>query len=323
MPAPPLSHHEIIALVEPFSRRGQHVDLAASDRAARQLAFKPTAAVDIAAVEQTLLLDCRNPDALRLTRRLRRADGLQATLHLHGPDPGLLLAQMEGVPPQRHFGEGAGFALARNYLLTGHADGSVAEPVLDSARLVLNGLVLTLSLPPDRGMAADLRLEAPHGLEAPLPEDLLAVLGWNWTRLIPDRHSWSSKLRLPRGPARRTRAAEAALDRAAAHLALTLAETPARFHHRQRRARQAVFLRRGIPAFTALAMLLGVAVVAYTTHYDVGDRPGLWFMLFHLPTAVFALSFCLQELPRLELPPWPRPLEAPRWAPAGAAGQAG
>ena len=39
--APPLTHHDIIALVEPFSRQGRQVDLAGSDRTARKLLFKP------------------------------------------------------------------------------------------------------------------------------------------------------------------------------------------------------------------------------------------------------------------------------------------
>ncbi len=39
--APPLTHHEIMAQVEPFARRGRHVDLAGTDRTARMLLFKP------------------------------------------------------------------------------------------------------------------------------------------------------------------------------------------------------------------------------------------------------------------------------------------
>ena len=35
----PLTHHEILGLVEAFSRSGRQVDLTASDRAARRLVF--------------------------------------------------------------------------------------------------------------------------------------------------------------------------------------------------------------------------------------------------------------------------------------------
>ena len=35
---------------------------------------------------------------------------------------------------------------------------------------------------------------------------------------------------------------------------------------------------------------------------DVGETPGLWLMLYHVPTVLIALSFCLQELPQFEIP---------------------
>ena len=41
MAAPPLTHHDILELAAPFSRRERHVDLAASDRMQRTLLFKP------------------------------------------------------------------------------------------------------------------------------------------------------------------------------------------------------------------------------------------------------------------------------------------
>ena len=37
----PLTHHQIIGLVEPFSRRARHVDMAASNRQERRIVFKP------------------------------------------------------------------------------------------------------------------------------------------------------------------------------------------------------------------------------------------------------------------------------------------
>ena len=41
MSAPPLTHHEILALAAPFARAGWQVDLAASQRAERRIAFRP------------------------------------------------------------------------------------------------------------------------------------------------------------------------------------------------------------------------------------------------------------------------------------------
>ena len=37
----PLSHHDILGIVEPFTRRSRQLDLAASDRLNRRLLFKP------------------------------------------------------------------------------------------------------------------------------------------------------------------------------------------------------------------------------------------------------------------------------------------
>jgi len=55
----PLTHHEILALVAPFARRGRRVDLAASDRVARRIAFRPVehaAREDVPAHRETLSL---------------------------------------------------------------------------------------------------------------------------------------------------------------------------------------------------------------------------------------------------------------------------
>jgi hypothetical protein len=315
MPAPPLTHHEILDLVEPFTRRGRHVDLAASQRQERRLVFKPPSvpadtAVDAGRLQETLQLECLGTGTRRLTRRVTRADGLQATLHAQGPDVGAMLAQVEAVPAVRHFVDGPGFHIARSYALDDGDDGRPATLTLMQGSVHVDGLVLTLAVPAVRNVAGNLTLvpAMPGGLV--LPEDLLAVLGWNWTRLVRSREGWTSKLRLRGRAEQRNRRAEAALTQAAAHLARTLAEPPACFHERLRAARWGVFFRRGIPTFTAITLLLTLAALA---HLD-GDRsPGLWMALYHVPTLLVALSFCLQELPRFEIPPWPRRLTAPAW----------
>ena len=72
MAAPPLTHHDILGLIEPFSRRERHVDLAASDRAERLLRFKP---IDRdGGARETLQLDVFATQGFRLTRtpRLRQ-----------------------------------------------------------------------------------------------------------------------------------------------------------------------------------------------------------------------------------------------------------
>ena len=101
MASTPLSHHDILALVEPFTRRGRHVDLPASDRLERRLRFKPVEHAGGTSGEPALLdtlqLDSFESGGFRLTRTLSRCDSLQATLQVSGPDPAALLAQVEGT----------------------------------------------------------------------------------------------------------------------------------------------------------------------------------------------------------------------------------
>ncbi|WP_119292228.1 hypothetical protein [Azohydromonas sediminis] len=80
MSAPLLTHHAVVALVEPFARGGRHVDLAACERRERRLLFKPPAtAGDAGAPNETLRLEVLERGAYRLTRMLERRDGAPAT----------------------------------------------------------------------------------------------------------------------------------------------------------------------------------------------------------------------------------------------------
>jgi hypothetical protein len=45
----------------------------------------------------------------------------------------------------------------------------------------------------------------------------------------------------------------------------------------------------------------------------------LWMLLYHVPTVLVALSFCLQELPQFEIPPIPRKPSTTGWQPAAPA----
>jgi hypothetical protein len=290
----PLSHHDVIELVEPFARRGHHVDLAASHRLERRLVFKPTE------VGQTLQLEGRGADFWRLTRTCTRTDGLKATLQASGRQPGELLARIEAFAAEHHFRQGPGWVVARSY----ECDAVQAVQLVQGVVRV-EGLALKVTVPASHRLSADVEWVAP-GLD--LPEDLLAVLGWNWSRPVRGRMSWTSKLRL--GRTGRSERAEAALDRAARHLALTLSQPPARYHERFRAARWCVVFRRSIPLLMALAL---VAAALGLPHFDTSDRPWLWMALYHVPTALIALSFCLQDLARFEIPPWPKGSAAPDW----------
>jgi hypothetical protein len=329
---PPLSHHDILALAEPFVRQGLQPDLAACDRAGRVLVFRPKVATEGATERATQgaatlwQLEDRGPGPdrirrYRLTRTLHLPGGLQATLNGTGQDLPALLARLQAVPVARQGSAGPGFVVVRHHTLD--ADGAAPLLVRGTAQIDAEGgarVMLDLHVPPVRRVAARWVLRPAAGTPRPaLPEDLLAVLGWHWARLVPDRDGWTSRLRLRGSLAQRTPQAEAALDRAAAHLAQTLGEAPARYHARWRGARWAVFFRRGIPTFTALAL---VAAVLLSAAFKFQPSTVQMILLYHLPTLVIALSFVLQELPRFEIPPWPRALRGtqPRdWLAAAAA----
>src|SRR5512145_905587 len=105
MAAHPLTHHDILGLVAPFVRRGRHVDLPASDRMARRVAFRPVEHAAEASgrppLVETLALEHPEPGWFELTRTLRLADGLQATLVTEGRTAAEVLERVEAVPLER------------------------------------------------------------------------------------------------------------------------------------------------------------------------------------------------------------------------------
>lgn len=305
MNAPPLTHHDMLALAAPFARSGRHVDLAASDRIARRIAFRAADAADtIGALREELHLDDLGTGTLRLVRTLVHPSGLRATLEAMGPQPEALLQRIDAIPPPSQFSAGDGFVIARSLVVT---DGALR---LARGVVRLQGIELVMTLSPVRGVAAELQIEETGGERLALPDDLLAVLGWDWTRLVRQPHGWKSRLRLRGGPERRTRHAEAALARAAEHLARTLAEPPARFHERHLRARLGAMCRRGIPLATPAALAITVLAMP---RVDIEGNP-LWRLLYHLPTVLIAGAFLLQELPAFEIPRWPRPRRSASWS---------
>lgn len=327
-----LSHHDIVRLVEPFARAGRPVDLAASDRAARRVVFRPRDVLPGpqggSAWRETLALDCSRQGLFVLQRTLVGPAGASALLQASGPDPGELLARIDAVPPARHFSVGAAWVTARSYdadLPRGAhpvSTGNAAPLVLTRAQVQVEGLTLSLviNLPHLRSVAADIALAPASGPMPDLPEDLLAVLGWDWTRLVRREDGWTSKLRL-RGPVlRRSRTAEVALEQAGAHLARVMAEPPERFHDTHRLARWGVVARRGIPSISVLSMVLGALLLPSLTD---PSNAGLWMALHYVPVALLAVAFSLQELPRFEIPPWPRRSRAERWIADAAPGTDG
>lgn len=306
----PLSHHEIIELVEPFSRQGLRIDLAASDRLQRRLLFHAVEAAGEPAVRETLQLDGSGKDWWQLTRTLQlidSPDAAPAKVVSSGTRPGDLLAAVRSVAVARCLRFGSGVVVACSYWLAPRLG---AEPVLTEGSVRLGELGLDMSVPSTSGVAASIVLTPAAGETLALPQDLLAVLGWNWAPLQRSGSVWKSRVRLRRRGSARTADAEHALDRAAGHLSRTLAAPPGRFHDQHRRARWGVVLRRALPTLTAISLLVTVALLP---RMGLDKIEGAWTLLYHVPTLLLAGAFMLQEMPRFEIPPWPRRSSAADW----------
>lgn len=313
--APPLTHHQIIALAEPFVRRGRKVDLQASDRLARRLIFKPIAA-DVpdpllAGLTDVLQIDHLDSGGYRLTRLLTLPSGLQAGLQVEGARPDDLLALVEAVPAARHFDTGAGWRIARWYRLDTKAAGPSRErPIFTRGIAELDEIQLALELSGTKGTPAELRLTPRADDRMTLPEDLFAVLGLAWSLLSLRTDGWHASLRLRGDAAARAGDAERRLTQAAAHLASTLAEPPARFHERRVAARWAVTARRALPLLACGLLIAGAAAVP---RLGLADDSALRMLIFNAPPLLLILVFCLRELPRFEIPPIPRRPSARAW----------
>lgn len=318
----PLTHHQILALVAPFSRAGWQVDLAASQRLERRLAFRPVQhpAADGAhpPLSETLWLHAPEGEPFTLRRVLTASDGLEAELEASGGDAGALLARLAAVPLQRQWRQGAGWVMALSHRVVGAADaaGGGLQPTRVAVQLA--GFRLRWTPPPVHSRLGELRL-APAGDGARLPEDLLAVLGYPWTRVVAMDGAWIGHLR-QRGTGLAAYAqAERRLVRTAEHLAATLAAPPAQIHQRYRAARWRVAGRRSIPALLSLGLVAAAAAVPQLT---LAPESVLRMLILNAPPLLLIGFFCLREVPRIEIPPLPRPLRQAAWlqpaAPAAA-----
>ncbi len=320
MTAQPLTHHEIFTLVEPFTRRERHVDLAASDRIERRLLFKPfsypAGASEAAGLVETLRLESPKPGRYRLMRLLRHPSGLEASLEIEGQDPGRLLEQIESIPPERHFKTRPSFSIARSYRLEPTAadqmpaSAAPGQLILLHAKARVEGLTLALKAQTGRGMPAEIELHAEQGDIGELPEDLLAVVGWDWRRLVAYKQGWRSTLRLRGREPTRSRDAEVKLTRTLEHLAETLAAPPTRYHERLLRARWAVVFRRAIPLLVGIGLILITPAVQFL---ELSEGSLIRMLIFHSPPILLIVLFTMREMPRIEIPPFPKPLTAQSW----------
>jgi hypothetical protein len=347
MSAAPLTHHEIIEIVAPFTRRGRQLDLAASDRANRRLVFKPVEHDAPAAMGGAVLrehLELANPrhGLWRLTRivvALPRPEARnqkeppeagaelripEARVEAEGGDPGVLLDLILAVDLDSGFRTGDGYRIAFWHRVVG---AEAAERRASSADLILTravgeaaGVVLTLAMPGVAGYPADLTLTPAHGTGLDLPEDFLAVQGWNWRPLEAKPEGWAGTLRIRGREPARSRLGEARMEQAMAHIARTLGEPPARFHERFAAARWGVVGRRLLPVLACLVMVLGFVAVS---RLDLPQDSAVQLLIFNAPPLLMIGFFALREIPRIEMPPLPRAMRGRTWRRADAgAGEA-
>ena len=325
MTMPPLTHHDILGLIEPFTRGGRQLDLAASDRIKRVLVFKPKLDRDPArvgpALAETLALDCLDDDHFVLRRSVTHPDGLVANLVAKGANTGSLLGSVEAIDPQILFTSGEGWQMARSYRLepgrmsmgTSLLAGAPAM-LLTSGVVQVAGLTLLMKMPTVTGYPADIEITANAAID--LPDDLLQVLGRDWERLSRGAKNWKGTLKIRGKEPERTRLGEDKLAAAAQHMASTLSQPPAAFARQQAGARWRVAARRAVPMLTLVVLILGSLAVPYL---GIAQDSVYWMLIFNAPPLLLLWGFTLREVPRFELPRPPKRLPADSWWPAGPA----
>lgn len=322
----PLTHHEILALAEPFTRRGRHVDLAASDRLARRLLFKPRlrTLADHGSppnapltLKETLQLDNPAGPHFRLTRTLTDEAGRVATLRVEGPEPGRLIEQVDAIDPGRQFPTLAGLRVASSYRLeTGpRAAGRTASPsalVLIKAVTGVAGIRVTLDAQVGHGMPAEIRLETAAERSIRPPEDLLAVLGRPWGLLRPTEAGWRAHLRIPSAEPTRTPDVELKLARTLEHLVATLGMSPKHFHRVWRGARRRVLLRQTLGLLAVFGSLAAGPAILLA---GAPEGSPLRLLSFGIPALLILVLLARHETLPLRLPPLPQPLPDDAWDP--------
>jgi hypothetical protein len=311
----PLTHHDIMQLVGPFTRRGRQVDLASCDRVQRRVAFKPIehpASMGCPCLRETLALEDSGSGSYRLCRLLMPPAGPAARLEAVGPDPCELLARIVEVPPRRQFRSAGGVFIAVSFRLAPQSTALIfASGAAQVADLIFTVDTSTLARGP-----ASVTLTRPPGDTLRLPPDTLAVLGGRWSRLRDAGEGWAGELWLSGRESRRSLQAEHALASAVLHLSRILEDTPARFHERFVVARWRVFCRRLVPLAACIGLILCAAAVP---RLHLPAASGLRMLILNSPPLLMIAFFCLREVPIVEIPPLPRRPVAASWREGPAA----
>jgi hypothetical protein len=307
---------------------GRHVDLACSDRSNRVIAFRSVEHQGeyplLAGACETLQLANPRPGLYRLTRGLKLAGGQNAMLRAEASHPDDLLAHIERIPPQSQFRSVSGVLVAFSYDLRPKADvkphpAPSAQIALTRAEARFEGLTLTLVTSRVASIPAYIDLVPAPGHSFQLPEDLLAVLGRQWTVLRRGPPGWRGSLLVRGTPQERTRLIETHLEQAVAHLSATLAKPPTLFHATLRLARWRVVLRRSMPLLTFFALM---ASAWGSSFVELPPGSIMRFLIVSSPAILLILAFTVPNRPSIEIPALPRRLSTTAWPQPPASRQA-
>ena len=159
----PLTHHDIVRHAAPLVRAGLGVDLAASDRDARRILFRPVAdAADGALVTLHSLTVLPDDDGVELTRAVGHPEGIVTTLSARADDAETLLAPFAAIAPERQIERDGERLLGGSWTL---------EPVGEDARLELRQLI---------GLVGPLCLVVDVSTGASMPADVLLCAREGW-----------------------------------------------------------------------------------------------------------------------------------------------
>jgi hypothetical protein len=305
-PALPLTHHEIVALTVPLARTGRRVDLGASDRMRRRLVFVPDTGRGEATAD-AIVVESRRNGGFRVERQLGHDDGPRAAVLVEAVDAETAVRRADAVDSSRLREEGSGWTIHRRMRIG--TDGGALLPV--AATITLDAATVEVRFPEVTGLPARLRIHPRRGRRLVLTDDLLAVLGWDWSPLRRVGSAWEGSVRL-----RGVDAADQAghLSRTLArHLATTLDAPPRRFHERLWLQRVGVVVRRAVPLVALLVLVLEFALAP---ELRMARANPLVFLALAAPLLLVLGFMRWSEDPRFELPRWPRPSAEPAWAPA-------
>ncbi|MEN9417909.1 MAG: hypothetical protein RI988_1529 [Pseudomonadota bacterium] len=350
---PPLTHHEILALVEPFVRAGAVPDMAASDRTARRIVLRAREVVAEGLGEPGLRLvesweiEVPEPGEVRVLRRLAWPDGPCAELEGECREGELdaLREAMQAVTAQRQFvrvEQGEGTTEPGPAAAALHAVGALVQRVRrtpsdrrasprlgdsaqpEPARSLAPELVLRRAEALVGGLALRLSLSGVGGYPAEV--ELLRGEGAAGSPRLPEDllavlgRAWEPLTELNRGWVARVaiRGEEPRRSREAravfARTLAHLATTLAEPPERFHARHRAA--RWGVVLRGTTPWLVGVAVVGVALWARQSGGSSVLALLANVaPPLLMGLVFIRREMPRLALPSWPRPPGAQDWQP--------